>query len=122
MSNVSGRRRLGAVFDLIAVLEPRLSDAQIAKVRDDISWTFASGRIEQDATNPLRATCHSPRQPGEYVVTASCGDSSRVMLVKVGTYKIHEVTFHNNIPIQKDTTSELQATIGVTTTLMAYQI
>jgi len=95
-----------AVFDLTAILEPQLSSAQFAKIKDDVSWTFASGRIEQDATNPLRATCHSPRQPGEYVVTASCGDSSRVMLVKVGTYKIHEVTFHNNIPIQKDTTSE----------------
>ena len=95
-----------AVFDLTATLEPNVTQEEFAKVKSSISWTFASGNVEWSADDPLQATCHSPGQPGDYIVTASCGTASRIILVRVGTYKIQEVTFHGNIAIKKDATSE----------------
>ncbi len=95
-----------AVFDLTATLEPNVTLEEFAKVKSSISWTFASGNVEWSTDDPLQATCHSPGQPGDYIVTASCGTASRIILVRVGTYKIQEVTFHGNIAIKKDATSE----------------
>lgn len=94
-----------AVFDLTATLEPNVTQEEFAKVKSSISWTFASGNVEWSADDPLHATCHSPGRPGEYIVTASCGTASRIILVKVGTLKIHKVIFLGNAAIIKDNTA-----------------
>lgn len=79
-----------AVFTLFAELGPGVPVAEIDKIKGSIAWTAGSGRIEQNSLNPLAADCCAPDDEGMYVVTASFGNSKRIILVKVTVLKIHE--------------------------------
>ncbi len=93
-----------AVFNLTAELEPGLTADEIAKVRSSIEWSIDSGRITPSPADSLVAECCAPADEGTYVVTASCGDAGRVILVKVGSLKIHKVSFIDNTSIRRDDT------------------
>lgn len=91
-----------AAFDLTFNLEPAISVDQIDLIKPSISWTSEEGTTTYDANNPLSAHHVASRNAGTYCITASCGDSQCVILVKVGVPKIHKVTFSNNIGIKRD--------------------
>lgn len=91
-----------AVFNLTAEPEPGLSAAELDKIRSSITWSVGTGRITPSTTDPLVAECCAPDRATTYEVTASCGVSERIILVKVGVPKIHKVSFSGNIKIKRD--------------------
>lgn len=98
-----------AVFNLTAELEPGLSAAAIDKIKDSIEWSAESARITPDESNPLLAECCAPDDEGTYEVEVSCGESRRIILVKVGVLKIHQVSFSGDIAIKRDQTGAAYA-------------
>jgi len=91
-----------AVFPLSATLEPGLTSGQIEKIKGSLTWSADSGSISQRPFNRLLADYRAPDGVGTYVITASCGSSRRIILVKVGVPKIHQVSFSDNIAIVRD--------------------
>lgn len=91
-----------SVFNLTAELEPELTESEIDEIKSSVEWSVNSGRITPIAGNPLVAECCAPDDVGTYEVEVSCGESRRIILVKVGVYKIHQVSFLDNIVIKKD--------------------
>ena len=98
-----------AVFNLTAELEPGLPTAEIDKIKNSIEWSADSGRITPDDNNPLVAECCAPDDEGTYEVEVSCGESRRIILLKVGVLKIHQVSFLGNIAIKRDETGIVYA-------------
>ena len=96
-----------SVFNLTAVLEPTLASDEFDKIKSSITWSADSGRITPDAANPRIAECCAPAVEDTYKVIAACGSSRRVILVKVGVPKIHQVLFSGNILIVRDTNGAL---------------
>ncbi|MBQ6339307.1 MAG: hypothetical protein IJI36_09190 [Kiritimatiellae bacterium] len=96
-----------SVFNLTAVLEPTLASDEFDKIKSSITWSADSGRITPDAANPRIAECCAPAVEDTYKVIAACGSSRRVILVKVGVPKIHQVLFSGNIAIGRDTNGAL---------------
>ena len=96
-----------AVFNLTAELEPGLTAAEYDRIKSSISWSAGSGRITPSTANPLVAEHCASNDEGTYVVTASCGASQRIILIKVGVPEIHKVSFAGNIGIKRDTTGVL---------------
>lgn len=98
-----------AVFDLTAELEMGLSAAEVDKIKDSIEWSADSGRITPDENDPLVAEYCAPDDEGAYEIEVSCGESRRIILVKVGVLKIHQVSFLGNIAIKRDETGVVYA-------------
>lgn len=96
-----------AVFSLTAELEPGLTAAESDKAKSSVAWSAGSGRITPNSSNPLVAEHCAPEGAGTYTVTASCGESKRIILIKVGVPKIHQVSFAGNIGIGRDTSGVL---------------
>lgn len=73
-------------------------------LKNSINWSVSgwTASITPDESNKLEAT-FKPGSCGDYVVTASCGSSQRLIRIKVSAPKIHSVTFDGNIIIYKDT-------------------
>lgn len=82
-----------SVFSLTAELEPGLTESEIDEIKSSVEWSVNSGRITPRADNPLVAECCAPDDEGSYSVTVACGDARRIILVKVGTLKIQQVSF-----------------------------
>ena len=91
-----------AAFDLSLELEPGLELAQLASIKPFVVWSSDDGTTTYDESSPLTAHHVASRDIGTYKITASCGDSKRVILVKVGVPKIHKVSFLGDIDIEKD--------------------
>lgn len=91
-----------SVVELTMTLNPDVTLDDTLK--DSISWSVSgwTTTITPKESNKLEAT-FKPGSSGDYVVTASCGSSQRLIRVKVAAPKIHGVTFNGNITINKDT-------------------
>ncbi|MDR0933316.1 MAG: hypothetical protein LBM70_09915 [Victivallales bacterium] len=90
-----------SVIELTMVLTPNvtLDDA----LKNSINWAVSGWgtSITPKQSNKLEAT-FKPGSVGDYVVTASCGTSQKLIRVKVSAPKIHSVTFSGDITINKD--------------------
>lgn len=91
-----------SVVELTMTLNPNvvLDDT----LKNSISWSVSGWgtSITPKESNQLEAI-FKPVSSGDYVVTASCGSSQRLIKVKVSAPKIHSVTFNGNITVNKDT-------------------
>ena len=90
-----------SVINLTMSLDPEVTPDDNLKtaINWSISGTFAT--ITPDESK-LGAT-FIPDSTGNYIVTASCGQSQRLICIKVAAPKIHSVSFGGNIQILKDT-------------------
>ncbi len=91
-----------SVVQLTMALNPNVTLDDTLKNSIDWSVSGWSNSITPSDSNKLEAT-FKPGSSGDYVVTASCGSSQRLIRVKVSAPKIHSVTFNGNITINKDT-------------------
>lgn len=91
-----------SVIELTMTLNPNVTLDDTLK--NSITWSVSGifSTITPKESNKLEATL-TPGSSGDYVVTASCGSSQRLIRVKVSAPKIHSVTFNSNITINKDT-------------------
>ena len=97
-----------AYANFIMELEPSLTSNEFERIKGSLSWSvsgsiWGSGRLDE-TSDPLSTDYSAPSGAGKYTVTAKCGDSKRIILVKVGDPKIHKVSFNGNTPIERDIT------------------
>lgn len=91
-----------SIVELTMTLNPSVTLDDTLK--DSINWSVSGwlSTISPKESNKLEAT-FKPDSSGDYVVTASCGSSQRLIRIKVAAPKIYNVTFSGNITINKDT-------------------
>lgn len=91
----------GVTVDLTATLDRTVTMNDL--IRNAISWGITGGlTITPNVNNRLEASVVTPLTEGTYTVTARCGSSERVILIKALLPELTKVTFNSDITVQKD--------------------